>query len=219
MSEIGKTVGQLLVNNLSITIIVILWVLGGLFKITKKEINPLGWLSGKIGKAITKDVSKDISNLRTESGEQFKKIERDRASKVEELKSDYNEKIAALRTDLDDFETRTSKDICEMKDGTASNCEILKKRLDEMEASHQKSNDMQTVQTIRSHILDFANSCFNKRKHTKQEFENIIDENSKYEELVEKYGIKNNVYKEDYEFILKVYHKCQEEGSFLKEGD
>ena len=37
--------------------------------------------------------------------------------------------------------------------------------------------------------------------------------------LLEKYGIKNNVYKEDYDFIIKVYHKCQEEGSFLKEGD
>lgn len=219
MSEIGKTVGQLLVNNLSITIIVILWVLGGLFKITKKEINPLGWLSGKIGKAITKDVRKDVSDLKSETNEQFKKIEKDREKKIEELKKDYNDKILDLRTDLDNFETRTSKDISEMKTGTATNCEILKKRLDEMEISQQRSNDMQTVQTIRTHILDFANTCFNKRRHTKQEFENIIDENAKYEELVEKYGIKNNVYKEDYDFIIKVYHKCQEEGSFLKEGD
>lgn len=197
MSELGKTVGQLLVNNLSVTIIVILWLLGGLFKITKKEINPLGWLSSIVGKAITKDVRKDVSDL----------------------KKDYNEKISAFRNDLDDFEKRTSNDILDIKQGTANNCAMLKNRLDEMEASQQKSNDMQTVQTIRSHILDFANSCFNKKRHTKQEFENIIDENTRYEELVKKYGIKNNVYKEDYDFILKIYHKCQEEGSFLKEGD
>lgn len=195
--DLGKTVGQLLVNNLSITIIVILWLIGrmmSLFSIKKKEINnPLSWLTNKIGKAITKDVQKDVADLRGET--------------------------QALKKDLDVFEKRTTKDIGEIKVGTAKNCESLKIRLDEMEAAQQKSNDMQTVQTIRSHILDFANSCFNKRKHTKQEFENIIDENTTYEELVKKHGIKNNVYKEDYDFILKIYHKCQEEGSFLKEGD
>jgi len=220
--DLGKTVGQLLVNNLSITLIVVLWVIGrilSLFKIKQKEVNPLGWVTGKIGTAVTKDVRKDISDLKTETNEQFKKIKKDRADKIEELKTDYNDKISALRTDLDGFEKKTSKDIGEIKSGTTTNCEMLKNRLDEMEAAQQRSNDMQTVQTIRAHILDFANSCFNKRKHTKREFENIIDENSMYEELVEKYDIKNNVYKEDYEFILKVYHKCQEEGSFLKEGD
>jgi RNA processing factor Prp31 len=220
--DLGKTVTQLLVNNLSITMIVVLWLIGrilSLFKIKQKEINPLGWLSGKIGKAITKDVREDVSDLKKDTAEKFKEIKKDREIKVEELKTDYNNQIRALKTDLDGFEKKTSKDILDMKNGTALNCEMLKIRLNEMEASHQKSNDMQTVQTIRSHILDFANSCFNKRRHTKREFENIIDENSTYEELVEKYGIKNNVYKEDYDFILKIYHRCQEEGSFLKEGD
>ena len=196
-SELGKTLGQLVVNNLSITIVIVLWTMGGLFKITKKEINPLGWLSGKIGKAITKDLRSD----------------------VEGMKTDTDKRISTLKTDLDNFEKKTSKDINDIKKGTEKNCAELKVRLDEMEASQQKSNDMQTIQTIRSHILDFANSCFNKKKHTKREFENIIDENAKYEELIEKYEIKNNVYKEDYDFILKVYHTCQEEGSFLKEGD
>ena len=106
-----------------------------------------------------------------------------------------------------------------MKTGTVKNCQELKDRLKEMEDAQQESNDMQTIGTIRAHILDFANTCFNKRRHTKREFENIIEENAKYEALVEKYGVKNNVYKEDYEYILKCYHKCQEEGSFLKEED
>ena len=74
--DLGKTVGQLLVNNLSITVIVVLWILGrilSLFKIKQKEVNPLGWLSGKIGKAVTKDVRKDISDLKTETKEGFDK--------------------------------------------------------------------------------------------------------------------------------------------------
>lgn len=219
MSEIAKTVGQLMVNNLSMTMIIILFVLSGFFRIAKKEVDPLKWIAGKVGGLLTKEVRKDISDFKTETHGKFDEIKTDRAAKIDELKNDYNDKISALREDLDSFEERTKSGIDAMKTGTALNCETLKARLDQIETAQQKSNDMQTVRTIRSHVLDFANSCFNKRKHTKREFENIIDENAKYEELVRKYELKNNVYKEDYDFIMKVYHKCQEEGSFLKDGD
>lgn len=201
MSELSKAVGQLIANNLGmvaiVVIVVLSWLLKALFKIHKKEIDPLKWIFGKIGEALTRNVRGDIASL----------------------KEDTNRKIGELRTDLDNFETRTNESIDEMKSGTVANCETLKRRLDEMEAAQQRSNDMQTIQTIRAHILDFANSCFNKRKHTKQEFENIINENAVYEELIQKYDIKNNIYKEDYGFVMKCYHKCQEEGTFLKEGD
>lgn len=219
MGEVEKTVGQILISNLSLTVLVALFILSSLFKIVKKEIDPLGWLMTWVGKKITKNVREDLANLQTETKEEFGKIKKDRASKVDELKTDYNKQIKDLRQDLDGFEKRTDSNINDMKAGTMNNCRELKRRMDEMEAAQQKSNDMQTIQNIRSHILDFANSCFNKRRHTKREFENIIDENSRYEELIEKYEIKNNVYKEDYDFIIKIYHKCQEEGSFLKESD
>ena len=241
MSELVKTLGQLAVNNLSlaaiIVIVVVLTVFKGLFKIAKKEVDPLKWLAGKIRNTLTKDVRKDISDLKDETHGKFDEIKKDRKSQVDGLRSDNekavaalrsdvmsmkqdtNDKIAALRQDLDNFEERTNTSIDEMKVGTTLNCETLKKRLDDMQAAQQKSNDMQTIQTIRAHILDFANTCYNKRKHTKREFENIIDENSIYEELVKKHSVKNNVYKEDFEFIMKCYHKCQDEGSFLKEGD
>ena len=219
MGEVEKTVGQLLVSNLGLVAIIILFILSCLFKIVKKEIDPLGALITWIGKKFTKDVRKDVATLQQETHSKFDEIKKDRAAKIEELKRDYNHQIKELRDDLDGFEKRTDSSITEMKKGTAKNCEELKKRMTEMEEKHQRSNDMQTVQTIRSHILDFANSCFNKRRHTKREFENVIEENAKYEELVKKYKIKNDVYKEDYEFILKIYHRCQEEGSFLQESD
>lgn len=241
MSELVKTLGQLAVNNLSlaaiIVIVVVLTVFKGLFKIAKKEVDPLRWFTGKVRNALTKDVRKDISDFKVETHDKFEEIKHDRKSQVDVLradnekavaalrkdvismKQDTNEKILALRQDLDVFEERTNSSIDEMKVGTTLNCETLKKRLDDMQAAQQKSNDMQTVQTIRAHILDFANSCYNKRKHTKQEFMNIMEENKLYKKLVEKYDIENEVYKEDYDFIMKCYHKCQEEGSFLKEGD
>ena len=182
----GKPVIEWMLQHWGLSIVAILFLLSALFKLTKREIDPLGAVIGWIGRHLTKDVRKDVETL---------------------------------KTDLDKFEKKTTKDMDDMKKGTAKNCQELKTRLDEMEGAQQKSNDMQTIQTIRSYILDFANSCFNKRKHTKLEFENIIEENSKYEELIKKYDVKNNVYKEDYDFIMKIYHKCQEEGSFLKEGD
>ena len=215
MGEISKAVGQWMVGNLGWTIIIILFILSCLFKIAKKEIDPLGWVIGWIGKAFTKDVRADVATFKRETQEKFDEIKVDRAAKIADLKSDYNKQISDLRSDLDDFETRTNQSIGAMQAGTHNNCEMLKSRMDLME----KSNDMQTVRQIKAHVLDFANSCMNHRKHTKQDFENIIAENQEYEELVHKYHLINDVYTEDYNFIMKVYHHCQEEGSFLKESD
>ena len=115
--------------------------------------------------------------------------------------------------DLDAFETKTNQNIADMKQGNAYNCELVKARMDQME----KSNDMQTVRQIKAHVLDFANSCLNGRKHTKQDFDNLIKENEDYEVLVKKYGLVNDVYTEDFHYIMKVYRKCMEERSFLRD--
>lgn len=226
MSEVAKTVGQLMVNNLSMAVIIILFILSGLFKITKKELDPIGKIAGWLGKKLTEDVKKDVAgvktdveNLKTSTEDEFKKIKEDRSSKIDELKKDYNDQIMSLKGNIDAFEERTNINIDDIVKSTKKNCQDLKKRLNELEKSSIKSNDLQTIRQIREHILDFANSCMNKRSHTKSEFEAIIEENAQYEELVKKYRIKNDVYKEDYEFIMKIYHKCQDEGSFLNETE
>lgn len=193
MAEIGKAVGQWIIANVGWSVVIFLFILSCIFKITKVEIDPLGWLIGWFGKMLTKDVRKDI----------------------EVLKGDSNTQIAELRSDLDEFEERTNKSITDIQKGTASNCKVLKRELDAM----KKSNDMQTVRQIKAHVLDFANSCMNHRKHTKQDFENIIEENSLYEEMVKKYKLKNKVYEEDYAFIMKTYHYCQDNNCFLKEPE
>lgn len=193
MAEISKAVGQWIVNNVGWTVLIGLFLLSGLFKITKIELNPIGWVIGWIGKNLTKDVRKDVADLKKETDDQIK----------------------TLKNDLDSFVQNTNDSIAEMKKSTDRNCNLLKKRLDGME----KSNDLQSVRQIRAHVLDFANSCMNKRRHTKMEFENIISENTQYVAYIKKYKLKNDVYKQDYDFIMKCYHKCQEEGSFLKDPD
>ena len=213
MNEILKTVWQWILNNFGWTVVIILIVLSGIFKITKVEIDPVGAILGWFGKKFTKDVRKDVADLKKETNNKFEEIKTDRQKSIDDLKKDYNSQISVLKTDLDSFEKKTNKNIDEMKKGTTENCKLLKKRMDGME----KSNDMQTVRQIRAHVLDFANSCMNKRRHTKNEFETIIKENTDYEVLVKKYRLKNDVYKEDYEFIMKCYHECQNNGSFLGE--
>jgi len=47
---------------------------------------------------------------------------------------------------------------------------------------------------IRWEILDFANSCRNGRKHTKDEFQHIITLNDKYKNLLALTGDKNGVF-------------------------
>mgnify|MGYP003571266035 CR=1 FL=1 len=215
MGEVSKAVGQWIVGNVGWSVIIILFVLSGIFKVTKRDIDPLGWVINWFGRALTKDVRKDVADLKADTELKFAEVKTDRAAKIEELKSDYNNKIIALQSDLDGFEKATNSSITDMKEGTFANCIMLKARLDEME----KSNDMQTIRQIKAHVLDFANSCYNKRKHTKKDFDNIVKENEEYEELVSKYGMKNDVYTEDFHYIMKVYHKCQDEDSFLKEED
>ena len=193
MGELSKVVGQWIVANTGWAVIIVLLILTGLFKITKIEINPIGWVLGQIGNALNKPVRNDISALKAETTKQ-----------IDELKTEYNAKITDLREDLDGFETKSSETISS-----------LKERIDMME----KSNDMQTVRQIKAHVLEFANSCLNKHKHTKKEFDNIIAENQEYEVLVSKYGLVNDVYTEDYAYILKIYHRCLEENSFLKDSE
>lgn len=215
MAEISKAVGQWIMNNVGWTVVIFLFIMSGIFKITKIEINPVGWVISWIGKNLTKDVRKDVADLKVDTAAKFEEVKLDRSTKIEELKSDYNGQIKALKDDFDSFEKKSSKNIDEIKASTSKNCDLLKKRLDSVE----KSNDMQTIRQIKAHVLDFANSCMNKKRHTKLEFDNIITENAEYEKLVKKYKLVNDVYKEDYEFIMKCYHKCQENGSFLKESD
>lgn len=211
MGEISKAVGQWIVGNVGWTVVIVLFIISGLFKITKIEVNPIGWILGVLGKSLTKDVRKDVADLSTKTQTEFENVKQDRAAKVAELKADYNQKIADLRNDLDDFEESTNQSISKMQTGTHDNCELLKVRLDAME----KSNDMQTIRQIKGHVLDFANSCMNGRKHTVRDFRNIIKENKEYESLVAKYGIENDVYKDDYEYIMEIYRDCKANRSFL----
>lgn len=75
--------------------------------------------------------------------------------------------------------------------------------------------DMNEVDHIRWEILDFANECREGRRHTKDEFEHIISQNTKYHTLITEHDMTNGLIDIEYAYIVKIYNKCLEEDSFL----
>lgn len=68
---------------------------------------------------------------------------------------------------------------------------------------------------IRWEVLDFANSCRNGRRHTKDEFQHIIALNDKYKRLLTKTNDTNGVFDEEYAYIKRLYAERQERNDFL----
>lgn len=68
---------------------------------------------------------------------------------------------------------------------------------------------------IRWEVLDFANSCRNGRKHTKDEYQHIITLTDKYKRLLEKTNDTNGVFEAEYAYIKKLYAERQEKNDFL----
>lgn len=71
----------------------------------------------------------------------------------------------------------------------------------------------------RSEILDFANTCKNKRKHTANEFLHIIDIATKYHAAIEQQGVSNGAFEAEFDYIKRLYAKCVDENEFLSMED
>ena len=91
----------------------------------------------------------------------------------------------------------------------------IAKKLDDVD-KEMKENEKDR---IRWEILDFANSCHNHRKHTRDEFRHIIELNDKYNTLLAATKDKNGVFKAEYEYIERLYKKLNDKDLFLQPGD
>lgn len=97
-----------------------------------------------------------------------------------------------------------NKDTNEKLLNISSKLEDVSERIDKIEI-----NDM------RSAILDFANSCMNERRHTKEEFEHIIDLHTQYEDTIKSKGLTNGRVDLAFKYISDLYIKCLNENTFL----
>lgn len=75
--------------------------------------------------------------------------------------------------------------------------------------------DDNEIDRIRWEILDFANSCRNGRRHTKDEFTHIIALNEKYHDILKKRDLTNGLIDLEYSYIVELYKRCCEKNSFL----
>ena len=93
-------------------------------------------------------------------------------------------------------------------------------KLDAMEIKldeHIAESMLRDIQDTRRDILDFAISCMNGRKHTIEQFDFVIKECDDYEEYIESNNIKNGVVTSAIKEIRRLYDKCVQYNSFLKE--
>lgn len=75
--------------------------------------------------------------------------------------------------------------------------------------------DNNEIDRIRWEILDFANSCRNHKKHTKEEFDHIISLNQKYHKILDEREEENGQVDMAFDYIGKLYRKCMETNGFL----
>ena len=75
--------------------------------------------------------------------------------------------------------------------------------------------DDNEIDRIRWEILDFANSCRQGKKHTRDEFVHIVELNAKYHKILERRKLTNGVIDLEYNYIVKIYEECQAKDSFL----
>lgn len=94
----------------------------------------------------------------------------------------------------------------------------LNKKVDEINTSVlklQNNIDENEKDRIRWEVLDFANSCRNGRRHTKDEFQHIIVLHDKYRIMLERTHDTNGVFDAEYEYVKKLYAERQEKNDFL----
>ena len=92
---------------------------------------------------------------------------------------------------------------------------LLTGRLRKDIESIQAAIDENEKDRIRWEVLDFANTCRNGLKHTKDEFQHVIALHDKYTALLKKTNDSNGVFDEEYAYIVRLYHERQERNDFL----
>ena len=71
------------------------------------------------------------------------------------------------------------------------------------------------IDQLRWNILDFANSCRQGRRHTKEEFDHVIRCHSDYEKILKENDMENGQVNTDYKYIENIYYKSMKDNDFL----
>lgn len=89
------------------------------------------------------------------------------------------------------------------------------KELAKKQEELKRQRGIDAADAIKAEIFKFYNECQKGQRHSEAEFNHIIQQNKKYEDLIEETGEENGVYTAEYKYILAIYEKCQIEKDFL----
>lgn len=87
----------------------------------------------------------------------------------------------------------------------------IKEQLDKLQKDFQDHK----IDSWRREILDFSNSCINHKRHTKEEFDHIIDIAAKYNKYIEDNKLTNGQVDVAEEYIKEIYKECMRENDFI----
>lgn len=195
MSEVSKSVGQFIADNIPLSVAIGIFIFCGLFEISKVPVYPLKWLWKFISWP-------------------FRKINEKRTNSIKNLFVDLKTDIDSQLTSLSEGTTAN----CNMLKERFDKLEARFDKLDLKQKETEESLDKLAAARIKNHVLNFARQCRKNEPHSHEDFANLFHENKEYENLVSKYGWENDVYAEDYAYIKRVYRKCCDEGSFANQG-
>jgi len=100
--------------------------------------------------------------------------------------------------------------------GNRMNADIIK-RLDKVEKQLEEQDDKidnNEKDRIKYEILDFARSCRKKERHTKEEFDHILEQYDKYEVILAKLEQPNGKVTHAMKYISSVYMETNEQNDF-----
>ena len=86
----------------------------------------------------------------------------------------------------------------------------IKKQLDEL----QKEVTEFKADSWRTEILDFSDSCMNHRRHTKEQFDHVIEILDRYDKYITENKLTNGQVDVAHEYILEIYKQCIRENDF-----
>ena len=222
MGDLVKPFGQWIANNIPLSIGIALFIFCVFFEISKIKVYPLKWLWKLISWPFRK-----IDEQRTQS---FRNI-------VIGFKSDFDTKLNNMTINIDNqLQTVTNsfdEKLNEMSTAQNANCTAVKscfteleKRFDTLDSKQSeteerlnkidKKQDMQTADRIRAHVLNFAEDLRRGNNRTKEDFDVVLKSDEQYEEIMERYEIKNNVYAHAIKFINNKYDEFTEHDGFAK---
>ena len=66
----------------------------------------------------------------------------------------------------------------------------------------------------RTEILSFQSSCINHERHTKEEFDHVIDTLAKYDKYIKDHKLTNGQVDVAHEYIVDIYKECMRTNDF-----